>query len=323
MAVDLGELKQLRAADLWKHEEHEFTPWLASEENIARLANALGLGELQIESVEVPVGPYFADILARDASENFIVIENQFGKTNHDHLGKLLTYAATLDATAVVWIAERFTDEHRKVIDWLNEHTVEDLSLFAVEVEVWQIDLSKPALRFSLVSQPNEIARQGIAIKAAGAMSPTRELQREFWTKFRERLLEAKVLPSAQAARPQYWFNISRGRANIHLSCIANTTEGRIGVRVYISNKVADSALPQLESQRHEIEAEVGEKLQWNPNPENIDKVILLDRPADLNDRDRWDEYVSWLVQRVIKLRTAFGSRVKALNFAQNENAEA
>jgi hypothetical protein len=117
MAVDLGLLKKLKASELWKHEEHEFTPWLASDENIARLADTLGL-ELQIEGIEVPVGPFCADILAKDTSGNFIIIENQFGKTDHDHLGKILTYGATLNATAVVWIAERFTDEHRKAIEW-------------------------------------------------------------------------------------------------------------------------------------------------------------------------------------------------------------
>ena len=113
-------------------------------------ADAIGL-ELQVEGIEVPVGPYSADILAKDASGNFVIIENQFGKTDHDHLGKILTYGATLDATAVVWIAERFTDEHKKAIEWLNEHTSEDLALYAVEIELWRIDTSKPALRFNVL----------------------------------------------------------------------------------------------------------------------------------------------------------------------------
>jgi hypothetical protein len=160
MAVDLGQIKKVRMHDLWKHEEQEFTPWLAAEENIKRLADALGL-ELEVEGVEVPVGPFSADVLAKDVSGNYVLIENQFGKTNHDHLGKLLTYAATLNVNAIVWLAERFTDEHRKAMEWLNEHTSDDLSLYAVEVEVWQIDNSKPALRFNVLSQPTEITRQG------------------------------------------------------------------------------------------------------------------------------------------------------------------
>ncbi len=132
MTIDLGQMKRVKAVELWKHEEHDFTPWLATEENIGRLADALGL-EFQVEGIEVPVGPFSADILAKDTSDNYIIIENQFGKTDHDHLGKILTYAATLGAVTVVWIAERFTDEHRKAIEWLNEHTRSFLRCRAAE----------------------------------------------------------------------------------------------------------------------------------------------------------------------------------------------
>ena len=315
MTADLGQIKKVSIRDVWKHEEKEFTPWLAMEANIGKLAEELDLGELQVEGVEVPVGPFSADILAKDASDNLVLIENQFGKTDHDHLGKVLTYAATLEATAVIWIAERFTDEHRKAIEWLNEHTSEDLSLYAVEIELWQIDNSKPAVRFSVLSQPTELARQATAVKAAGPMTDARKLQLEFWTMFRSRLLEQKVLPSAQAARPQYWFNISLGRSNMHLSCIADTYNGRIGIRVYLRSKIADAALMQLQADRKAIESEIGAELVWNPNPNKLDKIIVLDREADLDDRGKWDEYISWLVDKVAKFRKAFGPRILKLTF--------
>jgi hypothetical protein len=214
MTIDLGQMKRVKATELWKHEEHDFTLGLATEDNIGRLADALGL-EFQVEGIEVPVGPFSADILAKDTSDNYIVIENQIGKTDHDHLGKILTYAATLGAVAVVWIAERFTDEHRKAIEWLNEHTSEDLALYAVEIELWQIDTSKPALRFNVLSQPTEIARGATVIKSAGLITETRKLQFEFWTRFREQLLKQKVVPSAQTPRPQYWFDISELSLNL------------------------------------------------------------------------------------------------------------
>lgn len=316
MTIDLGQMKKVKVSDLWKHEEYDFTTWLAADDNIGKLADALGL-EFQVEGIEVPVGPFSADILAKDTSDSYIVIENQFGKTDHDHLGKILTYAATLGAVAVVWIAERFTDEHRKAIEWLNEHTSEDLALYAVEIELWQIDTSKPALRFNVLSKPTEIARGATAIKSAGPITETRKLQLEFWTMFRDQLLKHKVVPSAQTPRPQYWFDVSLGRSNINLSCTANTSDGRIGVRVYISNKIAALALPQLEAQRKAIEAEIGEPLQWNPYPEKQDKIIVVERAADLDDRTQWDGYISWLVERVDKFRKAFGPRVKALNLAQ------
>jgi hypothetical protein len=316
MTIDLGEIHKLRVRDHWKHEEQVFTPWLAKEENIARLAEAIGL-ELQVEGVEVPVGPFSADVLAKDTSGNYVVIENQFGKTDHDHLGKLLTYAATLGATSVVWIAEQFTDEHRKTIEWLNDRVSEELSLYAVEIELWQIDQSKPALRFNVLSQPTEISRQATAVKSAGQITDVKKLQLDFWTAVRDELLKKKVVPTAQAARPQYWFDVSLGRSNVVLSNIANTADNRIGIRVYIGNKIANLALPQLEAERSAIEAEIGERLEWNPNPEKQDKVIRLERAADLSNRDKWPEYVSWLVDKVEKFKRAFGPRVKKLNLDQ------
>jgi hypothetical protein len=233
---------------------------------VVQLAAAIGI-ELEVTGVEVPVGPFSADILAKNSSGEFIIIENQFGKTDHDHLGKILTYAATLNASALVWIAERFTDEHRKAIEWLNDHTSNGLSLFAVELELLRIDDSRPAVQFNVLSEPSETVRQATAIRAAGPLSETRQLQGEFWTGFREQLLAKKVVISAQAARPQYWFNVSLGRAYIHLSNIASVADGRIGVRIYISNRIASEVLPQLEAQKSGIESEIGSSLKWNPKP--------------------------------------------------------
>jgi hypothetical protein len=321
MSVDLGQMRKVGVRDVWKHEEQEFTPWLASDENFSRLADALDL-ELQVEGVEVPVGPFSADILAKDTDGNFVVIESQFGKTNHDHLGKLLTYAATLNASAVVWIAERFTDEHRKAFEWLNDHTSEDLSLYAVELVLWQIDQSKPAVQFNVLSRPSEIVRKAAAVKSAGPITDAKKLQLEFWTAVREALLKQKIVSSAHSPRPQYWYNVPLGSSYIHLSNIANTSAGRVGVRVYIRNKVADVALPQLEAERAAIEKEIGEPLQWNPNPENRDKIILLDRAADLNNRDKWPEYVAWLAERVAKFKKAFEPRIKKLDLSQTQGDE-
>jgi hypothetical protein len=315
MTTSLGELRRIPLSDLWKHEEMDFTPWLAREENIARLSSAVDI-ELQVTRIEAPVGPFSADILAKDATGSYVVIENQYGKTDHVHLGQLLTYAATLDAKAIIWIAERFTDEHRKAIEWLNEHSSDDLSLYAIEAELWVIDGSRPALRFNVLSEPTEIARQAVAIKAAENASDVQKLQFEFWTRFRQELLDRRVLQTAQAARPQYWFDVSLGRTGFTLSSFASPGEMKIGTRLYLNNKIADAALPLLEADRAAIEAEVGERLVWNPNPDKRDKVIMISRSADLYSKEMWPEYLSWLVERVSKFKAAFAGRVKVLDLS-------
>jgi hypothetical protein len=322
METDLGNLKKVNIRKKWPDEASDFTPWLAREENMEKLSLALGL-ELQVENIEVSVGPYSADILAKDVgSDRYVVIENQLRKTNHDHLGKLITYGSVLDASANVWITSEFTEEHKKALDWLNDHTSDEISFYGVILELWQIDDSKPAVRFNVVSKPADIIRQTAITKASENLSETKKLQLEFWTKFREKLSKRKEIPSVQSARPQHWFDVSLGRSGIHLSNTANTFDNKIGVRVYISNKVANVALPQLLQMKEEIEAEIGEKLEWDPNPENLDKTIGLKRDADLTKRENWGEYLDWLTDMTIKFRKTFSNRVKSLDLTKKVDEE-
>jgi hypothetical protein len=138
----LGKIQVVPLRSIWKNEAQDFTPWLA--DNIDDLGEALGL-ELEYEDKEVSVGPYSADILAKDAGTGkYVVIENQLEKTNHDHLGKCITYSAVLDASAVIWIASDFTEEHKKALDWLNDHTSEEIAFYGVKLELQQISF-KPA----------------------------------------------------------------------------------------------------------------------------------------------------------------------------------
>jgi hypothetical protein len=288
----LGELTAVDLRTVWPGEASDFTPWLAQPENLKRLGAALGL-ELEPVQSEVAVGPFSADILATEGSTgSYVVIENQLEKTDHDHLGKALTYSSALGAKTVVWVAATFTDEHRKALDWLNQNTTEDLEFFGVQVELWSIGDSLPAVRFNVVSRPSESLKQAVS-QAHGDLPPAKRLQLEWWIAFREALLNSKVLASAQSPRPQYWYNVALGRAGIHLSAVANVEENWFGVRLYMQHKHgAAAALAQLEAQKQAIEGEVGERLSWNPNPEAIDKVILLQRQADLHHRDQWPGYL-------------------------------
>ena len=170
---------------------------------------------------------------------------------------------------------------------------------------------------FNVISKPADIMRQTAITKASENLTDTKRLQLDFWTRFREKLSKRKEIPSVQSARPQYQFDVSLGRSGIHLSNTANTSDNKIGVRVYIGNKVASVALPQLLQMKEEIETEIGEKLEWDPNPENLDKTIALIRDADLTKRDNWDEYLDWLTDMTIKFRKTFSKRVKSLDLTK------
>ncbi|MCU0858458.1 MAG: hypothetical protein MUC65_08670 [Pontiellaceae bacterium] len=131
--MNLGRLKKVELRDVWKSEAQDFTPWLAREENLELLGDAIGL-ELELEAVEKDVGPFRADILCKEtASDSWVLVENQVERTDHNHLGQIITYAAGLSAVTIVWVAKRFTDEHRAALDWLNEITGENISFFGLE----------------------------------------------------------------------------------------------------------------------------------------------------------------------------------------------
>ena len=307
--MELGILKTVTPRQKWNNEARDFTPWLAN--NIEELNKALGL-ELEVENTEASVGPYSADILAKDTgTDTYVIIENQLEKTNHDHLGKAITYASVLDASTIIWIATDFTEEHKKSLDWLNDHTTDEISFYGVQVELWQIDDSKAAFKFNIISKPNQAVRQAARSKGAEELSDNRKFQYDFWSKFKEKLAETKKIPSLQTPRPQYWFDVTLGKSYIHISNTCNTEDNTVGVRIYIGNQIADTMLPFLESKKTEIETAIGQKLKWNPNPDNRDKVIILQHSTDFEDKQKVEEALNWLVVYTVKFRDTFSKIIK------------
>ena len=158
--------------------------------------------KIPLEDTEVAVGPYSADILARDAANgDYVIIENQLGRINHDHLGKSITYAAGLNASAVVWIATNFTEEHKKALDWLNDNSSEDVSNFGVRLELWRIGTSKPAVYFNVVSRPAEFARRSTITKSASPLSDAKRLQQEWWAAFQRCVASAECTSFCRKSR--------------------------------------------------------------------------------------------------------------------------
>jgi hypothetical protein len=193
--IPLGTLEKVPLRTAWPTEDGNFTPWLAETENIALLGSALSM-ELEVEAVEKPVGSFRADIIARavEEAEHRVLIENQFGLTDHNHLGQILTYLAGVEGTkTVVWIAERIRPDHRAAVDWLNENTLEDFSFFAIEIELWRIGTSPAAPRFNIVASPNDWTREArTAVRRVGAAEggESQHANAAYWASFAKFLRE-------------------------------------------------------------------------------------------------------------------------------------
>ena len=313
--AELGVLKRVELRDVWQHEGYHFTPWLAEAGNLTALSEVLGI-DLELVGQEVSVGPYAADILCKDAMSNTnVLIENQLEKTDHSHLGQILTYAAGLDAKTVIWVASRFTDEHRAAMDWLNEITHEDWQFFGLEIELWCIGTSAPAPKFNVICRPNDWSRavREEAAKAEGS-SPTQALQLRFWTAFRDYRAEngeRAPKPSAQS-----WQSFSVGRTGFSLEGVIQRTEQRLMVRLYINceDLPPKGVFRYLQNKQTLIHAELGFPLEWNELPNKKGCIVCVVRPdSPLDDEARWPEYQMWIATTIAKMGVVFRPLIRPL----------
>lgn len=314
----LGILEKVELRGIWASEASDFTPWLASSDNLAQLGQAIGI-ELELEAQEKNVGPFRADILCKDtATGNWVLIENQLEKTDHTHLGQLLTYAAGLNAVTIVWVAAQFTEEHRATLDWLNTITDEGFQFFGLEVELWRIGSSPAAPKFNIVSKPNDWTRsvsQAARRIENASLSDTKANQLQYWTEFAEFLKSERSPIRPQKPYPQHWMNFSVGRTGFLLGALLNKAESRIGVELYLSDEDAKAYFNLLKHQQEEIERELGFSMIWMELPDRkACRLLYTQEMCDNQDQQRWPEYRKWMKERLEKLNTVFRPRVRALN---------
>ena len=321
--VALGQLQRVPLREAWPNEASNFTPWLAQESNLAQLGEAIGL-QLELESTEKLVGAFSADILAKDlATQQWVLIENQIAPTDHSHLGQLLTYAAGLDARAVIWIAETFREEHRAALDFLNRATTDEFYFFAVQIELWRIGESPFAPRFSVVAKPNNWSKQAQAIKQAaeGELTETQKAYRAFWSSLIEK---AKGRYPALASRSPYkgsWQTAEslRGGNPAFAVNAAFPWDKSLRCEIYIDGTLAKAAFHWLHERKAEIEAEFGPALTWEELPDARASRIANYMPGleKCSDQSHWEMQHEWLLTWWPKLANTFRPFVKAIDPAE------
>ena len=324
MIPQLGRLSAVDLRDAWSSEAQHFTPWLAEAGNLELLGRTLDL-ELEVDSVEKAVGPYRADILCREAgTDRLVLIENQIEATDHKHLGQLLTYAAGLDTAVICWLARRFTEEHRAVLDWLNEITDDRFAFFAVEIELWKIGDSPPAPRFSIVAQPNEWRRavaKGASRVRADEPEGTDINRVAYWAAFEQALEERNgpLKPRGRAPRAgAYSFTIA---SNMYLWAYRDVARREIGVYLGLYGPQSAERYQLLVADQMTIDADLRAdesntritQVEWQEKAVgNNYRVMQKLSGTDVTDELDWPRQHKWLIDRLERFNAVFRPRLVA-----------
>ncbi len=312
---EIGKLTKVDLRDLWDGEATDFTPWLASEENITLLGEAIGI-ELEVVQEEQRVGMFRADILCKDTlADKYVLIENQLERTDHNHLGQLMTYAAGLDAVTIIWIAKTFSDEHRAAMDWLNRITDDTINFFGIEIEVYKIADSLPAPMFQIVAKPNDWSKSlRSSAVSSKELTPTKQLNLEYWTAMKKYFESSGTTLRHQKPAPQHWTNFALGKSNFYLSATVSVRDEFIRIELIIAGDNAKDNFFKLKN-KYENDAEqfFNGELKWNELPDVKVATVEIRKSANTSKRAEWQEQFEWFRENLEKMDQYFRPKIKLL----------
>ena len=303
--MKLGKLTEVDIRKVWAHEQYDFSKWLAGEDNIKELGDTLNLALTDVET-EKFVGNYRCDILCKDEiTGKVVLIENQLEPTNHDHLGKIITYASGLDAAVVVWIVASAREEHASAIEWLNKHTDEDLAFFLIEVHAYKIGDSDPAPMFKIIEQPNDFAKSVKTISKNSDLSDAERNRLEFWTQFNE-VLEQRGKPfNKRKATTDHWYSVAMGSSECSISIDLVNKEHKIRVGVWISDN--KDLFDKFYANKDKIENTCGFELSWDRLDNKKASLACTYIPdLDFDNKGNYPALINKAIDLVQTLKNAF-----------------
>ena len=309
--MTLQKLNKVELRKEWKNEASDFTNWLAKEKNLQLLSDEIGI-DISFIQTEANVGKFNVDMFAEEESTGRkIVIENQLERTNHDHLGKIITYASGLDAEIIIWIVKDVHDEHKQAVDWLNEHTDDEINIFAIRMELWQIGGSPYAPKFHIISKPNDWSKAIKKSRAQTDLSSHRLLQLDFWTQFNKFFELNKTLLRTRIARPRPWYDLSIGSSKAHLCLGININSQFIKCELYIPG--IKQLFHELYNDKKNVEAEFRDTLEWLGMEEKKASLIRTTLKIDVGNNSNWEECFKWLFNNSHKFKEIFSDRIKKI----------
>lgn len=306
----IGKIQRVGLRDVWKHEALNFTTWL--EENITVLNEALGTN-LTIVNREVDAGDFSVDLTAEDDSGNVVIIENQLEKSNHDHLGKLITYLTALEAKAAIWIVSEPRPEHVRAISWLNESRA--AAFYLVKLEAIRIDDSPPAPLLTLITGPSEEAVE--VGEAKKALAENHVAMKRFWTALLEVAKTKTKLHSNISPGIYGWIGTSSGVRGLNWNYAVRAHNAQVELYIDQDKDLGDGnkvILDKLQAHQAEIEKAFGAPFLWESLDEKrACRIRYIVEIAGWQDEQKWPEAHEALVGAMVRLECALHPYVKEL----------
>lgn len=301
----IGKLEEVDIRELWKHEQYDFSEWLSKKENIENLNDILGLTLVDI-SKETYVGSYRCDLFAKDETTGIkVIIENQLEMSNHDHLGKIITYASGLDAKVVVWIVKEAREEHRSAIEWLNNNTNSNINFFLIEIHAYKIGNSDNAPMFQVIEQPNDFIKNNKSINSNDTMNKSQSQRLEFWNQFNNVLVERGKPFNVRKATTDHWYNVAIGTSDAHIDITLVNKDSVIGVELYITDN--KELFDKLYQRKDEIENDLGFKLDWRRlNNSKASRIVTFIKGLNFDNHSNYNELMNKTIDLAVLMRDTF-----------------
>lgn len=303
--VKIGKLTEVDVRDLWKHEQYDFSNWLAKEENIKLLDDEIGLTLMDINK-EVYIGSYRCDLVAKDETTGqIVIIENQLEATNHDHLGKIITYAAGLDAKTIIWIVKEAREEHKAAIEWLNNNSSEEIGFFLIELHAYKINDSLPAPMFKVVEKPNNFTKTSKQNYSDKELNRSQNERLMFWEEFNTVIVSKGKPFSVRKPTTDHWYDVAIGTSEAHLAINLVNKENKIVLELYIlDNK-------KLFDHLYEDKEKIENTLQMNFSWERLDgkKASRIKHDIlglDFSDHSNYPQLMDECIEKILKMRDVF-----------------
>lgn len=304
--MKIGTLKEVDIRDLWKHEQYDFSNWLAKEENISYLNDILGLTLVDVNK-ETYVGSYRCDLVAVDETDGTkVIIENQLEASNHDHLGKIITYASGLDAQVIVWIVKQAREEHRSAIEWLNNNTNRHVNFFLIELHAYKIGDSDPAPKFEVVEQPNDFIKGSKNTPSGNnEMNKSQGERLTFWNMFNDEIIAHGKPFNVRKATTDHWYDVAIGNSNCHLSITLVNSESFIGLELYIDNN--KNLFDALYKYKDDIESKTGMTFDWQRlDDKKASRVLYKIHGLNFDNHTNYHDLMEEIITKILVMRKVF-----------------